>query len=104
MKFILGNVGRVSWGVSEQVYGISGLQASPRSRHHFAGMLGARQKMITQSMGSPVNPKGRSLKHASAAVQFLLRAKAINSKLRLAPARFRSRRDAIDLFRGFLDT
>jgi hypothetical protein len=51
-------------------------------------------------MGSPVGPKGRGLKHASAAVQFLLRTKAINSKLRLAPACFRSRRDAIDLFRG----
>jgi hypothetical protein len=47
-------------------------------------MLVARQKMITPSMGLPESPKGRGLKHASAAVQFLLRTKAINGKLRLA--------------------
>ena len=51
-------------------------------------------------MGSPESPEGRGLKHASAASQFLLRTKAINCKLRLAPACFRSRRDAIDLLRG----
>ena len=87
-------------GDSEQVYSASGLEASPGFRYHFAGMLVARQKMITQSMGLPVSPKGRGLKHASAALQFLLRTKAINRKLLLAPACFRSRRDAIYLFRG----
>src|SRR5210317_449117 len=65
-------------------------------------MLVARQKMVTPSMDLPESPKGRVLKHASAAAQFLLRTKAINSKLHLAPACFRSRRDTIDLFRGSL--
>ena len=61
-------------------------------------MLVARKKMITQSMDSPVSPKGLDLKHASAAVQLLLRTKAINFELHLAPACFRSSRDAIYLF------
>jgi hypothetical protein len=54
-------------------------------------------------MGSPESPEGRGLKHVSAALQFLSRTKAINGKLHLAPACFRSRRDAIYLFRGSLD-
>ena len=54
-------------------------------------------------MGSPEGPEGRGLKHASAVPQFLLRTKAINDKLHLAPACFRSRRDAINLIRAPLN-
>jgi len=55
--------GKNTLGDSEQVYGVSGFQASPGSMHHFEDVLVARQKMITQGLGSPESPKGRVLKH-----------------------------------------
>ncbi|MGI9287895.1 MAG: hypothetical protein ACR2P1_21090, partial [Pseudomonadales bacterium] len=46
----------------------------------------------------PVSPTGRGLKRTTAVLRIWLRTKAINGEPRLAFARFRSRRDAIDLF------
>ena len=58
--------------------------------------------MITLSTSKPVSPFGRDLKGTFAALQSLLRTKAINFTLRLATALFRSRRNIIDLIRGAL--
>ena len=58
--------------------------------------------MITLSTGKPVSPFGRDLKGTFAALQSLLRTKAINFTLRLATIPFRSRRNIIDLIRGAL--
>ena len=59
--------------------------------------------MITPSRSKPVSPFGRDLKCTFAALQSLLRTKAINFTLRLATIPFRSRRNIIDLIRGALD-
>ena len=53
--------------------------------------------------GQPVSPFGRDLKGTFAALQSLLRTKAINFTLRLATIPFRSRRNIIDLIRGALE-
>ena len=58
--------------------------------------------MITLSTSKPVSPFGRDLKGTFAALQSLLRTKAINFTLRLATIPFRSRRNIIDLIRGTL--
>jgi hypothetical protein len=58
--------------------------------------------MITLSTSKPVSPFGRDLKGTFAALQSLLRTKAINFTLRLATIPFRSRRNNIDLIRGAL--
>ena len=58
--------------------------------------------MITPSRSKPVSPFGRDLKCTFAALQSLLRTKAINFTLRLATIPFRSRRNIIDLIRGAL--
>ncbi len=58
--------------------------------------------MITLSTSKPVSPFGRGLKGTFAALQSLLRTKAINFTLRLATIPFRSRRNIIDLIRGAL--
>ncbi len=94
-------------GASEQVYGLSGLQANSVSRHPFEGILVVRRKRITRGLGSPESPVGRGLRRTSAALQLLLRAAAINCEQRrnaasLASARLRPRRETIDLFRGSL--
>ena len=58
--------------------------------------------MITLSTSKPVSPFGRDLKGTFAALQSLLRTKAINFTLRLATIPFRLRRNIIDLIRGAL--
>jgi D-glycerate 3-kinase len=58
--------------------------------------------MITLSTSKPVSPFGRDLKGTFAALQSLLRTKAIDFTLRLATIPFRSRRNNIDLIRGAL--
>ena len=59
--------------------------------------------MITLSTSKPVSPFGRDLKGTFAALQSLLRTKAINFTLRLATIPFMLRRNIIDLIRGALD-
>ena len=62
----------------------------------FAGKhVGTWWKMITLSPSKPVSPFGRDLKRTFAALQSLLRTKAINFTLRLATTPFRSRRNII---------
>ena len=58
--------------------------------------------MITLSTSKPVSPFGRDLKGTFAALQSLLKTKAINFTLRLATTPFRSRRNIINLIRGIL--
>ena len=60
--------------------------------------------MITLSTIKPVSPFGLDLKGIFAALQRLLRTKAINFTLRLATIPFRSRRNIIDLIRGAIVT
>ncbi len=63
-----------------------------------APKVGALATPSPDCAGSPV---GRALKHASAALQPSLRAKAISFGLRLASTCFRARRDPIGLVQRF---
>ena len=67
-----------------------------------AWMRWSGQKLSTQSAEPTEDPEGRALKRTVAALHFLPRATAITGEARLAPARFRSRRDHMPLFRGAL--
>ena len=67
-------------------------------------MFATLQREATRSGDCSVRPFGRDLKRTSALLQPLLRTKAINGGLRLAEARFRSRRDIEYLIRGSLET
>ena len=67
-----------------------------------AWMRRSGQKLPTQSAEPTEGPEGRALKRTVAALHFLPRTRAITSEVRLAPARFRSRRDHMPLFRGVL--
>ncbi len=67
-----------------------------------AWMRWSGRKLVTQSVEPPEGPEGRALKRTVAALHFLPRATAITGEARLAPARFRSRRDHMPLIRGAL--
>ncbi len=62
----------------------------------------ACQEVATLSPNRTESPAGRSLKHASAALQPSPRTKAITFGLRLAATCFRDRRDPIGLVQRFL--
>ena len=62
----------------------------------------AYRELTTLSAEQPESPEGRALKRTVAALHFLPRAKAIASEARLAPVRFRPRRDRMPLIRGAL--
>jgi len=70
-------------GISEQWQMFSGLQKIPGLRQYFAGMLVARQEVLTQSLGFSVSPVGRDMNSASAALQTSTRTTCL--ALRLAP-------------------
>ena len=74
----------------------SGIKA-PLRRHAVAC-----QEVATPSPHCAESPKGRALKHASAALQPSPRTKAIAFALRLASTCFRARRDPIGLVQRFL--
>jgi len=61
----------------------------------------ACQEVATPSPNCAGSPAGRALKHASAALQPSLRAKAITFGLRLASTCFRTRRDPIGRIQRF---
>jgi len=63
----------------------------------------ACQEVATPSPHRAESPVGRTVKHASAALQPLPRTKAISFALRLASTCFRVRRDPIGLVQRFLN-